>query len=346
MLIEVIVGKKILLLILLFAAAASGFCLDFNVRPRGFAFIPLGEGNIAEDGNKRYSVGGGGDIGFEIDLASVWSNPLGLGYTAGIEGALQYNPYEAADGGMQFFSGGLGLGVNYFPLSRLYTRMDLGLGVYQASDTENSGNPGFWWSFGGEAGFRFTPSFTLAANMGWRQFRSSSGGTFNSGLYMGLTAQISFELGERRGGEGAGAVLDQDDGVYPVFLSMYQQNPLGTIIVRNNENAEIRNVRVSFRAGNYTASEFACGALPLLPKGRSTAVPLYADFSPEIFNFTDNGRILGEIIIRYSFLGKERTAARTVTVAVHNRNMFPPADMAALAAFVSPTSPEVLEFSK
>jgi tetratricopeptide (TPR) repeat protein len=75
-------------------------------------------------------------------------------------------------------------------------------------------------------------------------------------------------------------------------------------------------------------------------------MPLYADFSSDVLNFTDTGRILGEVVIRYSFLGKERTAARTVTAAVYNRNTFPPADMAALAAFVSPTSPEVLEFSK
>jgi hypothetical protein len=56
---------------------------------------------------------------------------------------------------------------------------------------------------------------------------------------------------------------------------------MGTLTIRNNENAEIRDVRVSFRVAGYTASEFPCGNLPLIAKGRSAELPLYADFSPE-----------------------------------------------------------------
>jgi hypothetical protein len=83
-------SKKLFLLALFIIIAVSGitgiYAFDFNIRPRGFVFIPLGDGNIARDGNERYSTGGGGDIGFEIDLASIWPNALGLGYTAGLEG--------------------------------------------------------------------------------------------------------------------------------------------------------------------------------------------------------------------------------------------------------------------
>jgi hypothetical protein len=90
-------SKKIILPALLFVIAASGFngvyALDFNIRPQGFVFIPLGDGNTGADGNKRYSVGGGGDLGLEIDLASIWPNPLGIGYTAGIEGGLLFNSF-------------------------------------------------------------------------------------------------------------------------------------------------------------------------------------------------------------------------------------------------------------
>jgi hypothetical protein len=64
----------------------SAFSLDFSLRPRGFMFIPLGAGNRTEAGEERYSLGGGGDLLFDIDLASIWPNPLNLGYTLGIEG--------------------------------------------------------------------------------------------------------------------------------------------------------------------------------------------------------------------------------------------------------------------
>jgi len=75
-------------------------------------------------------------------------------------------------------------------------------------------------------------------------------------------------------------------------------------------------------------------------------MPLFADFSPAILRLTDSSRILGEVIIRYSFLGQEREAISVVTVASHNRNTITEGDVAALAAFISPTSPETLEFSK
>ncbi|MDR2247123.1 MAG: hypothetical protein LBE17_10740, partial [Treponema sp.] len=105
-------------------------------------------------------------------------------------------------------------------------------------------------------------------------------------------------------------------------------------------------LRVSFRAAGYTASEFPCGTLPLIAKGRSAELPLYADFSPELLRFTDTGRVLGEVVIRCRFLGTERQSVQTAAVQVHNRNVFPPSDAAGLAAFVSPASPEILEYAK
>jgi hypothetical protein len=45
-------------------------------------------------------------------------------------------------------------------------------------------------------------------------------------------------------------------------------------------------------------------------------------------------------------LGKEKESVQTVSLQVYNRNAFPPGDAAALAAFVSPGSPEILEYAK
>jgi hypothetical protein len=351
-------SKKIVLFFMLMLAAVSVFALDFNIRPRGFVFIPLGDGSKTGAGNDRYSIGGGGDLGFEIDLASLYLNSRGksrgflpgLGYTAGIEGGLLFNSLkEPAEGNVQMYSFGGGLGLYYFPLSRLFTRIDGAFGVYQGIGEEVKSGAGLWWRAGAEIGFRFTPSFTLAANGGWRQYNSAAGGggatgVFNSGIYTGLTAQIVLETKSNR--DGIGLEVVQDDGVYPLFLSLYQGNPAATLVIRNDESAEIRNVRVSFRAGSYTASEFPCGALAVIGKRRSAELPLYADFAPAILGFTENGRILGEVLIRYTLLGKEREALRSVALQVHNRNTFPAFDTESLAAFVSPTTPEILEFSK
>ncbi|MDR0668721.1 MAG: hypothetical protein LBF95_01450, partial [Treponema sp.] len=70
--------KTIALPVMLILTVASAFSLDFSLRPGGFVFIPAGEGNEAADGNKRFDIGGGGELGFDLDLASIWPNPLGL----------------------------------------------------------------------------------------------------------------------------------------------------------------------------------------------------------------------------------------------------------------------------
>ncbi|MDR3019532.1 MAG: hypothetical protein LBU66_01345 [Treponema sp.] len=311
----------------------------------------MGDGNIDPMGNEMYNVGGGGDIGFEIDLSSVWANPIGLGYTIGVEGGMTINPFQDDDEmNVNFYSAGGVLGLYYFPLSRLFIRADGAAGVYQTvtglgNDDASLSIPGFFWRGGGELGFRFTPGFLLAANAGWRQYHESNGRLFYSGLYTGLTAQVTFHTGTGLR-DTVGASFDQHDPLYPVFMQLYQSLPLGDIVIRNNENAEIRNVQVFFRAGNYSASEYPCGSVAMIPRGRSVELPLFADFSPEILKFTDNGRVLGEVVIRYRFLGQQREAVRAVTVSVNNRNAVTAGDAAAFAAFISPTSPEVLDFAR
>jgi len=323
--------------------------LDLLLRPKAFAFIPMGEGSRSPDGFERYGLGGGADVGFEVDISTILSNPINLGYTAGIEGGMTTNPVQTNDPkSLMIYSLGGSAGLYYFPLSRLFVRVDGAAGIYRGAIGEFLTPSGFYWRAGGEIGFRFTPSFLLAGNSGWRQYENSrpEGLPVNSGLYAGLTAQITIEAGSGSARNGAEATLTQTEPVYPVFLQIYQANPAGTLSIRNRENAEIRNVRVSFRAANYTSSEFICGSIPVIPRGREVEVPLLADFSPAVLRFTDNGRILGEVIIRYNFLGKEREAVSAVTVSSYSRNTITENDTAALAAFISPTSPEILEFSK
>ncbi|MDR1175295.1 MAG: hypothetical protein LBK83_07495, partial [Treponema sp.] len=74
--------KKLVFAVFILSLGASALALDFSLRPGGFAFIPAGPGNKAADGNERFDTGGGGALGFDIDLSSIWPNRLGLGYTA------------------------------------------------------------------------------------------------------------------------------------------------------------------------------------------------------------------------------------------------------------------------
>jgi len=305
--------------------------------------FPYGDGNVSTDGSSQlYETGGGANLGIEFDIASL--------LTLGVEGSLLFSPFVHGDGQLSIYAAGGALGLYFFPFSRIPIRVDGAVGVYSANDGQIQAPWGLWYRFGGETGFRFTPGLTLTLGGGWRQYQSgrqfvSDSKPLYSGIYAALGARLTFELGEQSSG-GASALLDQYDAVFPVLTPLYQNFPIGNITVRNNENAEIRNVRVLFRAGNYTSSEFPCGEANRISKGRRYDFPLYADFSPEVLRFADNGRILGEIIIRYSFLGREREAVRAATIAVNNRNTVVPGDNAALAAFVSASNTEVLQFAK
>ena len=334
----------------LFCLASALPALDFSFRPSGSAFFPGGPGNTTEIGEKRYGIGGGGELGFEMDMASVLPNPLGLGYSLGAEAAVQYNVLQSpALGTVQFYSAGGTAGLSYFPLSRLFTRIDGAVGAYRSLIKNEAVNkPGLWWRAGGSIGFRFTPAIIFSANLGWRQFQSnnSTGNIFSSGVYTGLGLQFNFEAGPGAGTDGINVLFEQDDGVYPVIMSLYRQFPIGNISVCNNENAEIRNVQLSFRTDNYTMSEYPCGSFPFIAKGKNGKLDLYADFSNEILRFTDTGRISGELIVKYNFLGKEKQSVHAVSVQVFSHNAYPSGDPAILAAFISPNSADVLEFSK
>ncbi|MCL2805698.1 MAG: tetratricopeptide repeat protein [Treponema sp.] len=339
-----------LLALLLFAVLpVAAHSLDLLFRPKAFVFLPMGEGNFNIHGNPRYEMGGGADIGFEFDLSSILPNPLGIGYTIGIEGGITTNPMLGNDPkSFMIYSAGGTLGLYFYPFSRLFMRIDGSVGVYVGVLEKYLTPAGLYWRGGGEIGFRFSPAFLLALNSGWRQYEDPRPGVqpANSGFYGGLTAQITLSVGSSSNRRGAEAVLVQPTPIYPAFLQLYQTIPVGTVKIRNRENAEIRNVRLSFRAAGYTSSEFFCGSALIVPRGREIELPLLADFSPAVLRFTDNSRILGELIVRYTFLGQQRETITVVTVASYSRNTVTDYDTESLAALISPTSPEILEFSK
>jgi tetratricopeptide (TPR) repeat protein len=332
--------KRVFLGLLSFLFVFPLSSLDFSFRPRAYALFPLGWKSP-----ERYTFGGGGSILFDMDISSVLTNPIGLGYALGLEGGLGMATADTDDvSNFSLLEGGGGLSLFGYPLSRLSARLEAAAGAYQGVAFDSSISS--WWGrAGAEVGFRFIPEFILSVSGGFKYYNDPNhDGPALSGFYAGLTAQINFGTGLGTGT--LEAVLTQEEPVFPAMLSLYKQNPVGVIRISNRESAEVRNLRVSFRAGTYTSSEYACGTLPFIPRGRSAEISLFADFAPELLNFTDNGRILGELVIRYSLLGKERTVVRSLAVQVYNRNSFRWADANVLAAFISPTSQEILEYSK
>ena len=278
--------------------------------------------------------------------------------TAGVEGGYLFEQPKATDDGINTIFGGLNLGVYYYPISRLYLGAGAGFGIHsimtqvQKLDSEEATEKktlnGLYYRGFGEVGFRINPSLCINLAGGWSSYAAGTalGQGFISGPFAALSLRMNGHVGTNGKSSAINVRINQDFDVFPVYSTVYGYEPFGTIYVKNDEGAELRDVHVSFRAGKYTNSAKLCGTVSKINRHTTVEFPLIADFSDEILGFTEDGKISGEIVIEYEFLGKKMSVTEPVIVSVCNRNAFVWGDSSALAAFISPDSQEIATFAK
>ena len=345
--------KKVIgLFVTIVLSLNSIFALEFSVRMAPSILLPVkssgGSSSGKMDLSSDHKASFGGNLQADVNLFNIMS--------VGVEGLFYSLPSNTASvENMSIFGGGLGLGAYYYPLSRLYVGAGGSFGVYQwripvpesteSSKTSTEPKNSLYWRAYGEVGFRVNPSLTVSASGGYVDFMEASSSHVHKGPYAGVSVKITGDIGAKGSGN-VSASIEQYDNIYPVFMQLYRTAPIGTIKLTNFESAEIRDVKVSFRAGKYTSSAMECAKINRLNKFKSEEIPLMVDFSDDILNFSEDGVISGEVVIEYDFLGKKKTSIENVVLTVNNRNAFLWSDAAALGAFVSPDTPEVLELAK
>ena len=323
--------KKLLAVFCLFGLIGSLSALDLSLRLTPTLMFPNHEYLDKEFGST-----------FQADF-----NIFNL-VTLGLDGAFLTVTPEGLSSGINFASLGAGLGLFYTPVSRLYLGAGLAGGLYTLSYEIDSTPYSFTDLYGrayGELGFRINPNLTVYGNGGYVCYFIKDSQPLNKGPFAGIGLKISFTLGKKSSG-GLTATLEQDSVIYPLFQQVYGQSPIGTIHITNAESAEVRNVKVYFRAGKYTSSAKESASIPLLQKLKTNTASLYADFSSELLKFNEDGKLSGEIVMEYEILGKKKVAVQNVTLSVSNRNAFIWGNNEALAAFISSNTPEILEYAK
>jgi len=312
------------------------FCLlplsAMNIGLRITPEVPIPVGSAS---SPYYSVGGGASFGLGAELADL--------FYLGPEFSFAIVPTLNTGHTIQLYQGGLGVGLFFFPVDRVRLRVGISGGGYEAMNDAGVSYGNLWWKAGGGVAFRLNPGFALGVDAAY-DWLNYPGEPLYSGIAIGASAQ--FSLSTTRSAGRVDASFEQAEPVFPLLFSVYKTNSLGSITLVNNESAEIRDVRVSFRSSGYTAAAMECGTVDLIRRGRTAEVPLYADFSDAVMNFTEDGKIPGEITVTYRLLGAERDSAKSVVIPVYNRNTMKWIDSAELASFISPNSPEVLDYSK
>ncbi len=287
----------------------------------------------------NYNPGFTGFLQADVDL---------LGFlNVGLEGAMVMETPKQMTTSLNVFGVGIGASAYFYPISRLYLGAGGSFGVYSAryklEQEEVFSN--FYWRGYGEIGFRINPTFTVNAFGGFGSYMVSKPGSSLSGPFAGVSAKITLSLGAS-GSTAFRTSLQQDMPVYPLYLGIYKENPIAYVSVHNQEGAEITDVKISFRAGKYTSETIECASYSKIGKYKSVQVPLLASFNSEILKFSENGKISGELVIDYKFLGEKKQSIQNLVVDVYHRNAFSWEDSAALASFISPNIPEIYEFSK
>ncbi|MBQ0038924.1 MAG: hypothetical protein KBS64_00665 [Treponema sp.] len=268
--------------------------------------------------------------------------------TAGVEGLFASVKPDGVSDSLNIYGGGIGLGAYFFPLSRLYIGAGGSYGIYNFStkiNDETKQAVDVYYRGYGELGFRFNPSITVSAVGGYNSFNINDDDPLLKGIFAGVGTKITFFTG-KKSSAGFSVSFKQEDAAFPIYMSGYRNFPIGTLTVRNTEGADVTDVHISFRAGKYTSSTYESATFSRIRKYKSVEVPLLADFSQEILRFSENGKILGEVVIEYNFLGTKKESVHSVVFDVYNRNAFLWADPAAMASFISPDTPEIQEFAK
>lgn len=332
--------KKVSSLLAVLLLTVSAYAYDFTLKVTPSVFFPF----LTENAERYDVAGGGGFLDAGITLFDFWNIGPEFGFFI-----VPKNNAKALEGDVEpnvsIVPLGLQTGVFFYPFSRL----ELGLGIAGgASGSFTNGRSHYapWYRAFADVNFRINTRISAGAEVSWFNCQNNTwfGNPGAAGITAGVVVNVKFSTEKASGLVDASA--EYDESIFPLIYTIYKSNPIGTITITNHESAEIRNVKVRFRAEGYTASELECGNIKIIKKNRSEEISFVADFNDKILRFSEAGKISGEIVIDYELLGDKRTTVSAVTIPVYNRNAMRWVDSAILASYVNTNSQEILELSK
>jgi len=138
------------------------------------------------------------------------------------------------------------------------------------------------------------------------------------------------------------------DPVFPVFRKYYDNNPIGSVTVKNTGNAPATDIRVSLNLPQYMDAPKSGAMITSLVPGEKVQVALYALFTDRILEITEDTLAAAEVGCTYASIDAKARGStlETVSLRIHDRNSMTWEDDRRVAAFVTRKDPVVLTFAK
>ncbi len=299
---------KAVLLLLLAGIAASGWgqaTSPFAISAQPVVSIPLGL--EAKPGVPLYTIGGGASVRGEFTPPSLQHLFGGLGVDA------EFLPLNGAGTAATFLSVGPLVGVQFFPIPRFGIRL-AGIGGFYAGMIE-AGT--VWNPFAGAAldfGYQVKPALAVALGGTFKYcFTPTGPAYYGVGVSLGARYYI--------GGKQADLRIEPElRPIFPVLYGYYDDNPAGTVTLKNRSMGPVQDVQVSLFVKEYMTTAKPAPAVPVLQRGKDMTVDANALFTDSILAVTEQKKVAGELEVSYSYFGQKMKSTYPVTLTIQPRN--------------------------
>ncbi len=145
------------------------------------------------------------------------------------------------------------------------------------------------------------------------------------------------------------SIIDlQLNELFPSLIKNYADAsvlPIGKIVVANNSNLPITPTSINVFVKDIM--DVPSGVkVPSIVSYSNSTIYLSAIFGEQILKNTEDRNLQLEVVVEYSHAGKKKTISKTEAFVLHGRNAIVWSDKRRLAAFVSPSVQELIDYDK
>jgi len=280
-------------------------------------------------------------VGATLDW-SLW--PFTSNFDFGVSAGASFLSLAAKVGDpITFIEGRAGPFARYRISDRWGVSAGLTMGVYQFN-REDVTDTKFLMSPFMDANFHLSPYFSVFAEGRYTYRIFSQGVPFSTfGVAVGLRFNLSEIMNTRTR---VNIEKSEQYRIFPVSWAWYENNPVATVKITNEEPTAITDVTLSFFMDSYMGQPYTFAVLPSIASGSSVEVPVTALFNEIMLSLTENVNANGVIQIQYRSLGTQKDSVFPVQMPIFHRNTLSWDDDRRAAAFVSPRDSSARLFAR